>query len=69
MARGLAFKNVYVICRCFNKNLPMKIYEQEEITRKEATDYINPSVDLISFQKVGFFKYLMVWKVQGYLKD
>lgn len=66
----LAFKHVYDTFSCvFKKDLPILIYNSERATRELSKDYEMPSVELVSIQKVGLFKYLVVWKVSGYLKD
>jgi hypothetical protein len=65
------FKQVYSMFPCiFKRNLPLFIAECENSTREEAeTHYENPSVELITVQKIGWFRYLVVWKVQGYLRE
>ena len=45
------------------------MYDAEKSAREGAKDYENPSIELVTIQKVGFFKYLSVWKIQGYLKE
>ncbi len=69
--KELGFKHIYTIFPCvFKRNLPSFIYDAEKSAReKGAEDYENPSVELVSIQKVGFVKYLVVWKVQGYRKQ
>lgn len=68
--RQLNFKHTYAVFPCFFKrNLPVFIFDSEKSSREDATDFENPSVELVAVQKLGFFKYLVVWKIEGYLKE
>lgn len=68
--KQLSFRYVYTQFPCFFKrNLPAFIFDGEKSARDGATEYENPSVEFVTIQKVGIFKYLVVWRVQGYLKE
>lgn len=64
------FRYTYRYFPCiFKKHLPRFLFESEQAVREDATDYKEKSIELVAFQKVGWFKYLTVWKVTGYLKE
>ena len=65
----MTFKYVYITFSCLTtKNLAKMMYAAESSARENANEYFNPSVELATFQKVGFFTYLTVWKIKGYFK-
>ncbi|WP_460012038.1 hypothetical protein [Lysinibacillus sp. CTST325] len=65
----MSFRYSYITFSCIFKHLGKTIYDAEKSAREVAKDYENPIVELVTFQKVGFSKYLTVWKIQGYLKE
>lgn len=69
--KEIGFKHIYTLFPCvFKRNLPKFIFDAEKSARETGLEtYENPNVELVTIQKVGFFKYLLVWKVQGYIKQ
>ena len=65
----MSFRYSYITFSCIFKKLGKIVYDAEKSAREGAKDYENPSIELVTIQKVGFFKYLSVWKIQGYLKE
>lgn len=60
------FRYTYCLVSCFRKKkLPNVMYQCEKSVREGAKDYFEPAIELIKITKVGFFCYLVVWKVSG----
>jgi len=64
--RVIGFHHWYTTTKTKHKDLPQAIYKTEKEVREEAKkEYVEPMVELRTVNKVGFRKYLIVWKVTG----
>lgn len=64
----LEFYLIYSYFKCLSKkNLPKCIYDMEMDIR-EKSRFDNPMIELVAFEKVGLFSYLVVWKVTGFTR-
>ena len=67
----IRYRYVFIQFTCFfAKNLPKFIFEAEQKARDVGEEvYESPVVEFKMIQKVGFGKYLTVWKVLEYRNE
>lgn len=65
----LVFSYIYTTIKSNFKDLTENLATAEKMARKsKENEYDKLSVELISFEKVGFRKYMVIFKTVGYLK-
>lgn len=63
---NLGFRYFYTTFKCKFNNLTSSLADTSDLVKIEGKEhYFDPSVEIDTFKKIGFRKYVVIWKVTG----